>query len=312
MNLKDKRVLITGGYGFLGKAVFSLLSKHYKEVVRFTLEECDLSREEEVKALFEKHRPDIVIHCASVLGGLDYVKNNCGEIYYLNSLINLYVTEYCRRYQVEKLVSVGSASVYAPDCSIPYREEDIWDGQPEESIRGYAFTKKSQIIHQEMYKKQYRLDSVHLILANLYGPGYDFSVPHPHVIPSMIKKIHRARQMGEPQVTFWGSGNQSREFLYEEDAARAILNSIENLHTTEPVNVGSEEEIPLKELSSQIQEILGYEGEILWDLEKPEGSTRRKLSLNKGENLWNYKAEMPFEKGLKETVKGFLSGGKNG
>lgn len=308
MSLINKTVLITGGYGFLGRAVYNKLKNKCLHVHRFSLDECDLTKEEQVNALFERINPDIVVHCASLLGSIQFMSDYCGEIFYKNTLMNLYITEYSRKFEVEKLISIGSASVYSPEASIPYREEELWLGEPEETIKGYAFTKKIQVIQQQMYKKQYDFRSVHLILANLYGPNYNFSAKNLHVIPAMIKKIYHAKVNNIKEVTFWGSGNQTREFLYEDDAATAVLLSIDSLNTVNPINIGSSEEVSLKYIASQIANSLNYDGAIKWDITKPEGSKRRKLCLENSSKNWAYKAETKFVDGLKKTIATFLEG----
>ena len=299
----QRQVLITGGKGFLGGWVNKELKKRslFKKIISIDKDDFDLTDENDVKSLFKIYNPEVVIHCAGILGGIEYMSEYPGEIFYKNIKMNILLMEYARINNVNKYIQIGSSSEYPETISSPYKESNLWDGLPEMIIRPYAMAKKIHLIQQEAYFKQWRFNSVHLILSNLYGPGDHFSEDRSHVIPSMIKKILSAKESGKKEVVFWGDGNQKREFLFIQDAAEAIIRAIE-VNSTQPLNIGSDEEVTIKNLSKMIKTIIDYKGAILWDKEKPSGQKRRKLNTLNSENSIGFRAKVNLVDGLKETI----------
>jgi len=298
------QILITGSNGFLGSWVAKeIISQNlFSEVITIDRDDFDLTDETSIKQIFKKYRPDVLINCAGILGGIDFMQQYPGEIFFQNTKMNILLMEYSRINDVKKFIQIGSASEYPESQSIPFKERQLWDGLPEKIIRPYAMAKKIQIIQQEAYFIQYGFKSIHLILPNLYGPGDHFTEDRSHVIPSMIRKIFFAKNYGKKEVVFWGDGSQKREFLFIKDAAEAIIKSI-NYNSIQPLNIGSEEEITIKDLSNFIKDIIDFKGVILWDTNKPSGQERRKLDTLNSHNSIGFKASVTLYDGLNETIK---------
>jgi GDP-L-fucose synthase len=300
--MKNSKILITGAQGFLGGHVYTkLLNKQYNNVVKIDQEDFNLLNEVEIEKLFTQINPEIIIHCAGVLGGIDFIKQFPGEVFYKNAKMNLLLMEYSRIYGVKKFIQIGTASSYSDNAKIPFNEKDLWKDLPEDIIRPYSIAKIIQIIQQEAYKKQYNFNAIHLLLANLYGPKDSFCPPR-HVIPTMIKKISEAKKTGQKKLVFWGNGNQEREFLYIEDAAEAIVLAMEKYNSINPINIGSGDTIKIKNLAQLLKDQIGFKGDILWDTNKPTGQIIRQLDNSKAKKAINFEAKTPLEIGLEKTI----------
>jgi len=305
MELKNKRVLVTGGEGFLGKPLVEMLKKEGADVFVVRRKEYDLRSESAVAKLFADSKPQLVIHAAVHGGGIGHMSKQPGSIYYDNILMNSFVVEYSRRAKVEKFLGVGTVCSYPKFTPIPFNEKNLWDGYPEETNAPYGLTKKMMLVQQQSYEKEFGFRSNHLLLVNMYGPGDDFSPETSHVIPALILKFDYAKKHIAPEVICWGTGKPTREFLYVNDGARAIVLALKNCETSDPINVGSGEEISVKDLSKLIADLIGYKGRISWDRTKPDGQPKRYLDVSKAEKVFTFKANIPFNEGIKNTIAWF-------
>jgi GDP-L-fucose synthase len=302
----NKRVLVTGGHGFVGTQVVKLLKKETPcEVVAPTSKECDF-REKECCARIVKN-VDIVIHLAANVGGIGYNQKYPGTLFYDNLLMGVHLMEEARKAGVSKFVGLGTICAYPKFTPVPFREEDLWNGYPEETNAPYGLAKKMMLVQSQAYKQQYGFNSIYLLPVNMYGPGDNFNPESSHVIPALIRKFVDAKQNGDPKVVVWGTGKATREFLYVEDAARGILLSTEKYEKTDPVNLGGGEEITIKDLTKLIAKIVGYKGKVVFDATKPDGQPRRKLDVSKAEQEFGFRATTTFETGLKETIAWYSS-----
>jgi GDP-L-fucose synthase len=302
MELKNKRILVTGGYGFLGKALMPMLEKEGANALTFSRSEYDIRKEDQVNKLFENTKPDMVIHAAVHGGGIGHMSKNPGSIYYDNIMMNSLMVEYSRIYKIIKFLGVGTVCSYPKFTTTPFKEKDLWSGYPEETNAPYGLTKKMMLVHQQAYEAQYGFSSNHLLMANMYGPYDDFDLDTSHVIPALIQRFDKAKRANSKEVVCWGTGNPTREFLYVDDGARAIVLALKNCNTSDPINVGSSEEISIKELGRLIANIIGYKGNILWDKTKPDGQPKRKLDITKAKNEFDFTAKIGFEDGLTKTI----------
>ncbi len=301
---KNIRILVTGGKGFLGKHVCeNLRSRGFNEIITFSRKDYNLTRENDVEKLFKDNTQiDVVLHLAAVVGGIGFNKENPGKIYYENLMMNTLVQEYSRLAGVSKFVGVGSVCSYPKIVPTPFKEEKLWDGYPEETNAPYGLAKKSMLVQSQAYAQQYGFNAIHLVMVNLYGPGDDFNPRTSHVIPALIRKFSEARQNNYHEITLWGTGNASREFLYVEDAAEGIIKAIEHYNKSFPVNLGSGQEVTIKGLATKIAELTGFAGEIKWDATKPDGQPRRCLDVSLAEKEFYFKACTPLEEGLTKTI----------
>lgn len=301
MKLENKKILVTGGSGFLGQYVVSELKKQgVKNIVIPRSQKYDLRVrkvcEEVVKNI------DIVIHLAAQIGGIGFINDHQGEIFYNNLIMGVELMEAARKAAVEKFVSVGTVCEYPEITSLPFKEKDLWIGYPEETTAPYGWAKKMLIVQGKAYKKQYGFKAIHLLPVNLYGPGDNFDRKSSHVIPSLIKKIIEARDRELPTVEVWGSGAATREFLYVEDAAIGIVLATMRYDDVEPINLGTGIETSIKEVTELIMEIAGYKGSIKWNCAKPDGQPRRQLDVSKAEKF-GFKAKTDLRTGLEQTIK---------
>jgi len=310
MELKNKKILVTGGSGFLGKALIPLLNAEGADTIIFKRSEYDLRNESNVKRLFDDTRPDIVIHAAVHGGGIGHMKQHPGSIYYDNIMMNSLMVEYSRLYKVEKFVGIGTVCSYPKFSPVPFKEEDLWNGYPEETNAPYGLTKKMMLVQQRSYEIEYGLRSNHLLLVNMYGPHDDFDPSTSHVIPALLMKFEKAKREGLPEVVCWGTGKPTREFLYVEDGARAIVLATKKCTTSAPINVGSEYEISIKDLSTLIAKLFGYKEKIVWDTTKPDGQPKRRLDITKAKKEFGFTAGTSFETGLKNTIEWYLNRAK--
>ncbi len=301
------RILVTGGHGFLGKAVCKRLSEDgYNHVIAIGSEHYNLTKEDAVKKLFDEKGPfDIVIHLAAALGGIGLIKEHPGKIYYENMIMNLLMQEKSRISNVSKFISIGSSRAYTEGIALPFKEEDLWKGYPEKTMAPYSLPKLSMLAQSQFYKLQYEFNAIHLIFPNLYGPGYNIKSENPHVIPSLIKKFIRAKKDQEKEVIMWGSGNATREFLYVDDAAEAIILALKKYNESEPLNIGFGEDITIKSLAEKIASILGYKGEIKWDKTKPEGQLKNVLDISRAKKTIGFSAKTSLDEGLNKTISWF-------
>ena len=299
----DKGVTVTGGAGFLGRPTVALLEGLGADVRVTRSAEHDLR---DRAACFEALRDaQVVIHLAANVGGIGYNRRNPGPLAHDNLAMGLNVFEACRELGVEKLVAACSVCAYPKFTPVPFREENIWDGYPEESNAPYGLAKKMLLVLSDSYRRQYGLDSCAPVMANLYGPGDNFDLEDSHVIAAMIHKYVLAAERGESEVVLWGPGEPSREFLYVEDAARALVLGAERLDTSEPVNIGTGTETKIRELAESICELTGFEGNTIWDTSRPDGQPKRYLDTSRARELIGFEAATPLDEGLRRTIESF-------
>ena len=303
----SKRILLTGGGGFLGSFVAGELAARgvgKENIIIPRSGDLDLRRWENCVRAVEG--ADIVIHLAANVGGIGYNLKHPGELFYDNAVMGIQLMEAARQAGVEKFVAVGTVCSYPKLTPVPFKEEDFWDGYPEETNAPYGVAKKALLVQAESYRKQYGFNAIYLIPVNLYGPGDRFDVEDAHVIPALILKFNDARERGLKKITAWGTGSPSREFLYVRDAARGIVMAAERYDKNAPVNLGSGEEIGIRELVDMIKKMVGYEGEVEWDSSRPDGQPRRKLDVSRAREEFGFESEMPLGEGLRNTIDWYM------
>lgn len=306
--LSSQRIVVTGGAGFLGSHVVRQLEAiGVRELFVPHIHECDLTRAEKVERLFREVRPDVVVHLAAKVGGIRFNLEHPAEMLYENLMMGLLLMEHARRWGVSKFVAVSSACAYPKLAGVPLREDDLWQGYPEESNGPYGVAKRVLALQAQVYHKQYRLNAVSLIPTNLYGPGDNFDPRSCHVVPALIRRFLEAKEGGHGHVTVWGTGRATRDFLYVEDCARAIVLAAERYNKPQPVNVGTGREVSIRELAELIARLTEFQGEIMWDSTGPEGQPRRVLDGSRAEAEFGFRAETPLEVGLQKTIDWFLS-----
>jgi GDP-L-fucose synthase len=301
--LPGANVIVTGGAGFLGGHVVELLRARGAIVVVPRKRDYDLVDAAAAGRLLDDHGPALVIHLAARVGGIGANRDNPGSFFYDNLMMGVQLMEECRRRGVEKLVTVGTICSYPKFTPVPFREEEVWNGYPEETNAPYGLAKKMLLVQGQAYRQQYGMNVIHLLPVNLYGPRDNFDPASSHVIPALIKKFQDALDAGATEVEVWGTGKASREFLYVEDAARGIVMAAESYDGPEPVNLGAGFEILIRDLVSLIARLMGFEGEIRWDASKPDGQPRRCLETSRAERMFGFRAATGFEDGLKRTIE---------
>ena len=307
MELNTKRILVTGGRGFLGQALVPLLEKEGAEVFTFSSKNYDLRKEEDVKKLLDDSNPNIVIHLAVDGGGIGYMKEHPGSVYYNNIMMNTLIQEQSRLKGVEKFVGIGSVCSYPKFTEVPFKEEYLWNGYPEETNAPYGLAKKMMMVQSQGYREQYGFNAIHLMPVNLYGPNDDFDLENSHVVPALIRKMVEAKKNNLLSIGLWGTGSASREFLYVEDCAKGILMATKYYDKPEPINLGAGSETTIKDLAETTKELVGYNGEIIWDASKPDGQPRRCLNTSKAEKEFGFKAQTSLGEGLRKTIEWYTS-----
>jgi GDP-L-fucose synthase len=298
-----KRVTVTGGRGFLGRHVVRLVQSAGAEVFTFGSAQYDLTRQSDVARMYADRPADVVIHLAARVGGIGANRDNPGTFFYDNAIMGIELMEQARRNDVGKFVQVGTVCAYPKFAPTPFSEADLWNGYPEETNAPYGLAKKMLLAQAQAYRQQYGFNAIYLLPVNLYGPGDNFDLQSSHVIPALIRKCVEARESGSETVEVWGTGTPTREFLYVEDAARAIVLAAQGYDKAAPVNVGSSEEISIRELAELIAELTGYRGTIVWDRSKPDGQPRRKLDVERAEQEFGFRSTTDFRTGLAQTIR---------
>jgi GDP-L-fucose synthase len=302
--LAGRRVMVTGGGGFLGKAVVAgLASADPAEVFVPRSRDYDLRHRDGIERAISDGRPDVIVHLAAVVGGIGANRENPGRFFYENAVMGIELIEAARVARVGKFVTIGTVCAYPKFTPVPFHEDAIWDGYPEETNAPYGLAKKMLLVQGQAYRQQYGMNVIHLIPVNLYGPGDNFDPASSHVIPALIKKCIDARDAGEDHIDVWGTGSASREFLYVDDAAEGIVLAADRYDGPEPVNLGVGREITIRELIGIIVRLTGFDGEIRWDATKPDGQPRRALDTSRARELFGFSAETSFEDGLRSTVE---------
>ena len=300
----DRRVMVTGGAGFLGTAVVARLKESgAKEIFVPKVEEYDLREREAIDRALADARPDVVIHLAAVVGGIGANRENPGRFFYENAIMGIQLIEQARLAGVDKFVQIGTVCAYPKFTPVPFREEDLWNGYPEETNAPYGLAKKMLLVQAQAYRDQYGFNAIFLVPVNLYGPGDNFNPASSHVIPALIKKCIDARDRGDKAIEVWGTGSASREFLYVADAAEGIVLASERYDGRDPVNLGVGREITIKALVELIVRLTGFKGEVRWDPTKPDGQPRRALDTSRARERFGFEARTTFEDGLRRTIE---------
>jgi GDP-L-fucose synthase len=309
----DKKILITGGAGFFGSQVVRQLLERGADRENILVprsKEIDLRRWENCVSVVKNR--DIVIHLAAKVGGIGYNQAYPADLFYDNAIMGIQLMEAARQENVGKCVVAGTICAYPKFTPVPFKEENLWEGYPEETNAPYGLAKKMLLVQSQAYRAQYGFNSIYLLPVNLYGPGDNFNPESSHVIPALIKKFTEAKQNGDPFVEVWGTGAASREFLYVDDAARGLVLAAERYNKPDPVNLGSGMEITIRDLVVLINELTGYRGEIHWDTTKPDGQPKRCLDVSRAQKEFGFQATMPFREGLKRTIEWYLLHRKDG
>ena len=304
-SLEGKRIVITGGAGFLGRHLlnrFDTRGISRNQIQIPLIEDYDLTQEADVVRMYETMQPDIVIHLAAEVGGIGANRENPGRFFYANMAMGLHLIEQGRKHNLDKFVQVGTICAYPKFTPVPFKEEDLWNGYPEETNAPYGIAKKALLVMLQGYREQYDFNGIYLLPVNLYGPGDNFNPASSHVIPALIKKCVDALDAGQDTIECWGTGSASREFIYAVDAAEGILLATEKYNGPEPVNIGAGFEITIKDLVEKIAHLTGFSGEIRWDPTKPDGQPRRCLDTSRAKDYFGFEAATDFETGLKATI----------
>ncbi|WP_127578827.1 GDP-L-fucose synthase family protein [Paenibacillus koleovorans] len=313
MELADKKIVVTGGSGFLGRHVVGkLIERGVKRIIVPRSREYDLRRERDIERLYRDSAPDVVIHLAAVVGGIGANQANPGKFLYDNLVMGIQLIEHARLAGVEKFVAIGTICSYPKFTPVPFREDDLWNGYPEETNAPYGLAKKMMLVQSQAYRQQYGFNSIYLLPVNLYGCWDNFDLETSHVIPAMIRKCLEAKRRGEPHITLWGDGTPTREFIYADDAAEGIVLATERYDESEPVNIGSGEELSIGELAAIIKRLTEYRGDIVWDTTRPNGQPRRRLDVERAEAKFGFKASTKMEEGLKQVIAWYTEHGIHG
>ncbi|MEA3440775.1 MAG: GDP-L-fucose synthase [Chloroflexota bacterium] len=304
---QNKRVCVTGGAGFLGSYIIKKLAdRGAADIFIPRIEEYDLVNKEDILRMLNDAQPDLIIHLAALAGGIGANRARPADFFYINLMMGVQLMHEAWKQGVEKFVAIGTICAYPKYTPLPFKEENLWNGYPEETNAPYGLAKKMLLVQAQAYREQYEFNAIYLLPVNLYGPRDNFDLKTSHVIPALIRKCIEAQERGEDQVVLWGDGSPTREFLYVEDAAEAILLASEHYNSSEPVNLGSGKEISIKDLAHLIAVLTGYEGQLVWDTSKPNGQPRRALDISRAEECFGFHAQMPFDEGLRRTVEWYV------
>jgi len=302
--LTNKRITVTGGAGFLGTYVVRKLTElGCQNIFVPRSKDYNLVDNEAVKKLYRDSNPDIVIHLAAVVGGIGANRENPGKFFYNNLMMGVQMMEQGRLLSIQKFVAIGTVCAYPKFTPVPFKEEDLWNGYPEETNAAYGLAKKMLLVQAQAYRQQYAFNAIYLLLVNLYGPGDNFEPESSHVIPALIKKCINAVEEREDKIIVWGTGKPTREFLYVEDAAEGIVLATEKYNKSDPINLGAGFEISIKDLVNLIARLTGFNGQIIWDTSKPDGQPRRCLDISEAKIEFGFKAKTAFEEGLRKTIE---------
>jgi len=302
-----KNVLVTGGTGFLGKHLVPMLQSNGAYVYVPRSKNFDLRKEERVDQLFQEYHPEIVIHMAVHGGGIGHMRKHPGSVFYDNIMMDTLIIEKSFRHDIEKFVGIGTVCSYPKFTSTPFKEENLWNGYPEETNAAYGLSKKMMLVQTQAYREEYGFNGIHLLLVNMYGPYDDFDLERSHVIPALIRKFTEAVENNKKEIEVWGTGKASREFLYVEDAAEGIILATERYNKPYPVNIGTGFEIKIKDLVELIAELTRFDGEIRWDTSKPDGQPRRCLDVSRAKDEFGFEAKVDFRGGLERTVEWYVN-----
>ena len=303
LQVKKKRITITGGKGFLGKHLIRTFEERgYENILVADLPEYNLIRPEDIRRLYDEQSPDIVIHLAAKVGGIGFNQENPGSLFYENIMMGVQLLHEGFLRKLRKFVALGTICAYPKFTPVPFKEEDLWNGYPEETNAPYGLAKKMMLVQSQSYRQQYGFNSIFLLPVNLYGPGDNFDPRSSHVIPALIKKCFDAVQQGDEEIVVWGTGAATREFFYVEDAAEAIVLATEKYDKSDPVNIGAGFEISIRDLVALIVELTGFRGRIVWDTTRPDGQPRRMLDTTRAFNEFGFRARTDFRAGLTKTI----------
>ena len=308
---QNKKVIVTGGAGFLGSYVIAKLKERGCQSIFIPkVEEYDLRKPDAINQMYASVKPDVVIHLAAVVGGIGANRENPGKFFYDNAIMGIQLIEQARIFGIEKFVCIGTICAYPKFTPVPFKEDDLWNGYPEETNAPYGLAKKMMLVQLQAYREQYGMNGIFLLPVNLYGPKDNFDPASSHVIPALIKKCVDAQRNNEEQIVVWGTGEVSREFIYAEDAAEGILLAAEKYDKSEPVNIGTGFEIKIKDLVALIVKLTGFQGKVVWDSTQPDGQPRRMLDTSRAEKEFGFKAQISFEEGLKRTIEWYRENSK--
>jgi len=306
MDLARQRIVITGGDGFLGRHLQARLRSDgvpEENILVPLIRDFDLTSEVNVARMYDQMRPTVLIHLAGEVGGIGANRQNPGRFFYANMAMGLHLIEHARIVGLKKFIQIGTICAYPKLTPVPFKEEELWNGYPEETNAPYGIAKKALLVMLQAYRQQYGLNGIYLLPVNLYGPGDNFDLQTGHVIPALIRKFVEAARDRRPAVEVWGTGSVSREFFYVEDCARGIALAARSYDGPDPVNLGAGFEITIRELAEKIRALVGYEGELIWDTSRPDGQPRRCLDVSRAEKLFAFRAQVPFDEGLRRTVE---------
>ena len=304
---KDRKVCVTGGDGFLGRHLQrTLRGRGATDIFVPKITDYDLTNLDDVKRMLADAEPDVIIHLAAAVGGIGINRERPADFFYQNLMMGVPLMHQAYEQGVGKFVAIGTICAYPKFTPVPFKEENLWDGYPEETNAPYGLAKKMLLVQAQSYRQQYGYNAIFLLPVNLYGPGDNFNLQTSHVIPALIRKFIAAKENGKREVTLWGDGTPTREFLYVEDAARGISMAAERYNDSEPVNLGSGMEISIKDLAELIAKLVGFEGEFVWDTDKPNGQPRRALDVSRAKAFFGFEAQMGFEEGLRNTINWYL------